>query len=234
MSFYRTVSVASHVFTINDCLTLVQVSWYPSSPNTLALLTSDNFLQLFNLAEPELPVLKVPLLPSSTGIQLHHHHGLNMDQDCVVGFSLWNRSAFILQDSQDVALSLISLTQHPHPLPKPLRIYPPADDNYWSTPSSLLVLNTTPLAVVVADKTGMVYHCVYLEEESADHEVFVLTLAMSCYSGASRHSKRGQTSQSKVHKKRDLQKRTTSLQRTTGWVPSVSVIRRLHYISVGI
>ena len=168
------------MFTINDCLTLVQTAWYTSIPDTLVLLTSDNFIRLSNLAEPNLPLLEVPLLPSSASVQLHHH-GLVLNQECVVAFSLWKTSAFILHESGDVSLVSLARTTYPRKPPQVLRMHPQADDNYTSNPSSILLLNVAPLFVVVADKTGIVYHCVYLHENPLDQEVGTENLKTNVY-----------------------------------------------------
>ncbi len=163
--------IAHDIFAINDKLTLLQVSWFtPAGSHTLALLTSDNFIRLFNLIDPNLPLLEVPLFPSSPNIQLRSG-GVSLAQESAMAFSLWNTSAFVLQDNGD--LSLVSLAHHPpYSPPQPLRMFPPDDDNYQCTsPLSLLLLKTTPLTVVVADSTGMIYHCVYLAEKNPDDQV---------------------------------------------------------------
>ncbi len=165
---YRTVQVSSDVFTINDRLTLIQVSWYPASPDTLALLTSDNAIRLFNLAQPNLPFLELPLT-SNNNISFYQNT-IKLEEYSITGFSVWNRSAFIYHDSGDV--SLVSLTHHAHP--QTLSMHPQdTKGNYICSSSSMLLLeDTVPLAVILVGKSGMddmmVCHCVYLDDSEND------------------------------------------------------------------
>lgn len=165
-------------FTINEGLTLIQVSWYPSTPDTLALLTSDSFIRLFNLAEPEIPLLELSLL--SAGINLAMHNVLKLEEECIVGFSLWKGSAFVFHDSGDV--SLVSLLEHSRP--QWLSMHPQDTENYISSSYSILVLERTPLVVVLAGKSGMydlkVCHCVYLEESDMEAQVYNNCMYSTC------------------------------------------------------
>lgn len=162
---FRTISVASDLFAY---VTLVQVSWHLSNPEVLVLLTSDSFIRLFSLANPNVSMLEISLLPPSSGLQLRPH-GL-MLQGTHVAFSLWRNSAFVLHDNGDVCV--VSLTQQPPTISRPLIVNPPSYENYWSNPSSMLLLNTTPLVLIVVDsKVGIVYHCVYLESSNVDNQV---------------------------------------------------------------
>lgn len=167
---YRTFQVASDIFTINDRLFLVQVSWCPRTPDTLALLTSDNFIRLFQLAEPNLPVLELPLFSPSS---IHFYPStIKLDEYCIVACGLWNSSAFVFHDSGDV--SLVSLVQDSHP--RPLSMHPQdTKGNYICSSCSMLLLDTAPLAVILAGKSEMddmmVCHCLYLEDSDSDGQV---------------------------------------------------------------
>ena len=163
------MQVASDIFIINDRLTLVQGSWYPSSPDTVALLTSDNFIRLFSLAEPNLPALEIPLF-SPTSIHFYPST-IKLDEYSVVAFSIWNTSVFILHDSGDVSLLPLS----PGAKPRMLSMHPQdTKGNYICSSSSMLLLETAPLAVVLAGRSSMddmmVCHCVYLEAEEEEEE----------------------------------------------------------------
>ena len=170
ISPHRTVRVSNDVFTINDHLTLVQVSWYPASPDTLALLTSDNSIRLFSLAQPNLPLLELPL--TSSNHIAFYKNTIKLEEYCIVGFSVWNRSAFVYHDSGDV--SLVSLSRHSRP--QQLSMHPQdTTGNYICSSSSMLLLDDTlPLAVILAGKSGMddmmMCHCVYLDDSSWDTE----------------------------------------------------------------
>lgn len=162
--------MSQDIFIINDRLTLTQVSWHPRSPDTLALLTSDSFIRLFNLAEPDLPLLELPLL-SPSSIHLYPNT-IKLEEYGIVAFSLWSSSAFVFHESGDV--SLVSMTQHSRP--QKLSMHPQdTRGNYISSACSMLLLETSPLAVILAGRSGMedmmVCHCVYLEESSLDLQV---------------------------------------------------------------
>lgn len=166
------------MFTINDHLTLTQVSWYPVNPDTLALLTSDNCLRLFSLAQPNLPLLELSLT-SSNHISFYQNT-IKLEEYCIVGFSVWNRSAFVYHDSGDV--SLVSLSRHSRP--QQLSMHPQdTTGNYICSSASMLLLEgTVPLAVVLAGKSGMddmmMCHCLYLDDSSEEYEqVYFVVLA---------------------------------------------------------
>lgn len=170
----RTFAVSRDLFIINDHLTLVQVSWHPRSPDTLALLTSDNFIRLFSLAEPDLPLLELPLL-SLSGIHLYPNT-IKLEEYSIVAFELWSSSAFIFHESGDV--SLVSMTQHSRP--HKLSMHPQdTRGNYISSACSMLLLETSPLAVILAGRSGMedmmLCHCVYLEDSESELPVSVET-----------------------------------------------------------
>ena len=154
------------IFIINEQLTLIQVTWHPRSPDTLALLTSDNFIRLFGLAEPDLPLLELPLL-SPSSIHLYPNT-IKLEEYGIVAFACWGSSAFAFHESGDV--SLVSMTRDARP--QKLSMHPQdTAGNYISSACSMLLLDTSPLGVVLAGKSGMeeimVCHCVYLEEDSS-------------------------------------------------------------------
>lgn len=160
--------MAEPLFARYDRISLVQVSWYLPISDNLALLTSDNFIRLYSLADPDCPSLEIPLL--SPYIHQPQRERLVIQDDCVIGFCLKNRSAFILHENGE--LSLVSLSQDTRlNAPQRMRMFPlsEVDDEIYS--SSMLLLDTTPSVIVVAHKSGMIYHCVYLEANCEDGEV---------------------------------------------------------------
>ena len=50
----------------------------------------------------------------------------------------------------------------------PLRMHPPAEDNYGTDACAILCLRTVPSMLVVATSSGKLYHCVLLHAEDAD------------------------------------------------------------------
>lgn len=164
--FCRAVQVAGDIFTINDNLLLEQVSWCPHIPDTLALLTSDNFIRLFQLAEPSLPILELPLFSPSS---IHFYpNTIKLEEESTTAFRIWNNSAFVFHDSGEV--SLVTLSQNPNM--RKLSMHPHDQGNYICSSSSMLLLDTTPLAVILAGKSGMddmmVCHCLYLEDSDSE------------------------------------------------------------------
>ena len=151
--FDRTTPIASDFFKVHhDFIKLLQVEWHPENPGVLIFLTSDNFLHLVNLANPDFAFLTIPLLPGSLSeISL---------KDPIVNFSVLSNTAFVLQDCGDVyKVPLASMAT----APSALGMHPPAEDNYGSDATSLLVLHTNPPCLVIANANGVLYHCVYLD-----------------------------------------------------------------------
>lgn len=86
----------------------------------------------------------------------------------MIGFCLRDRSAFILNDTGDI--SLVSLTQDTQQhAPERLEMSLHCSDDA----SSMLLLDTTPSVMIVAYKSGIIYHCVYLKDNSEGDEVSV-------------------------------------------------------------
>ena len=164
LSYNRVTQIASRYFQIyGDQYTLVHAAWHPTIPAVLVLLTSDNVLRLFNIANPNDPLVEIPLLSTTTVGVYFKSHGYTLDYP-FVSFSLWNNSAFAIRDSGEVCL--VPLASNPSaPPPSPLLMHPQADDNYPGDPTSLLVMPTVPCVLVIANSSGVLHHCVYLEPE---------------------------------------------------------------------
>ena len=128
------------------------MEWHPDTPGVLIFLTSDNVLRLVNLANPGFPFLTIPLLSGSASeISL---------KDPMVNFTLFSNTVFVLQDNGDVfKVPLVSKAT----FPSALGMHPPAEDNYGSDATSLLVLPTNPPALIIANGNGVLHHCVYLD-----------------------------------------------------------------------
>ena len=149
----RSIQIASDFFKVHyDFIKLLQVEWHPDTPGVLIFLTSDNVLHLVNLANPDFPFLTIPLLSGSASeISL---------KDPMVNFTLFSNTVFVLQDNGDVfKVPLVSKAM----FPSALGMHPPAEDNYGSDATSLLVLPTNPPALIIANGNGVLHHCVYLD-----------------------------------------------------------------------
>lgn len=46
-------------------------------------------------------------------------------------------------------------------------MFPPAEDNYGYDACTILCLHSTPATVVIATATGMIYHCLVLDNPSS-------------------------------------------------------------------
>lgn len=157
----KVTSVASDLFCIHrHSLTLVQVAWHPTQPGSLCLLTSDDTLRVYGLADPSVPLLLLPLSdspPASCTLE-----------DTVVAFSVWPDSVFFLRDTGDVYRTSLGGIAGGRASSPPLPMHPSAEDNYGSDACSLLVLPTSPRVLVIANSNGVIYHCIYIQEEKEE------------------------------------------------------------------
>ena len=160
---YRATPITNDFFKVHhDFVKLLQVEWHPTKPGILIFLTSDNVLRLVNLADPESAFLTIPLLSGSASeISL---------KDPIVNFCLLSDTAFVLQDGGDVFK--VPLVTKAMPL-SALGMHPPAEDNYGSDATSLLVLPTDPPCLVIANANGVLHHCVYLDAGEVGKEIAI-------------------------------------------------------------
>lgn len=150
---YRATPITNDFFKVHhDFVKLLQAEWHPTKPGVLVFLTSDNVLRLVNLANPEFAFLIIPLLSGSTSV-------ISL-KDPIVNFCLLSDTAFVLQDGGDVFK--VPLVTKATPL-SALGMHPPAEDNFGSDATSLLVLPTDPPCLVIANANGVLHHCVYLD-----------------------------------------------------------------------
>lgn len=80
---------------------------------------------------------------------------------------------YLLQGDGDVLLMLTSVTDNRYRkglICGPLRMQPPAEDNYGVDACSILVLKTTPMVVIIATTTGRIHHCVALTTDDYDSD----------------------------------------------------------------
>ena len=91
------------------------------------------------------------------------------DMAVAVAFSQNNR-LFALRDTGDVIEN--SLTPPTGHAPSdPLPMHPMSEDNYGTDDAAdLVLLETTPLVLIIAHSSGTLYHCVYIDPD----EVYIL------------------------------------------------------------
>ncbi len=69
---------------------------------------------------------------------------------------------FVLRDGGDIhTASLIPQAS----LSPPLVMHPDEETNYGSDACSILTLSSLPLAVIIANKNGKIYHCIFMPHE---------------------------------------------------------------------
>lgn len=49
-------------------------------------------------------------------------------------------------------------------------MYPPAEDNYGYDACTILCLHSTPTTIIIATATGIIYHCLVLENVNSHVE----------------------------------------------------------------
>ncbi|KAF7489318.1 Nuclear pore complex protein Nup88 [Sarcoptes scabiei] len=79
---------------------------------------------------------------------------------------------YILQANGDVLLLYLNLKHLNHfdHVYGPLKMAPAAEDNYGSEACEILCLDSVPTLIVIGTRTGLLYHCVAIEEESDDDQ----------------------------------------------------------------
>lgn len=50
-------------------------------------------------------------------------------------------------------------------------MYPPAEDNYGYDACAILCLHSTPITLVIATATGVIYHCLVLESANINSAI---------------------------------------------------------------
>ena len=94
-------------------------------------------------------------------------HGCTL-QDTVVSFTCTrDNKLFALRDTGDVMVTQLSPPLQSVPT-EPLPMHPMSEDNYGTDEATaLLLLETTPLTLIIAHSSGngTIYHCVYMESD---------------------------------------------------------------------
>ena len=81
-------------------------------------------------------------------------------------FSLPSCSLFLLREDGYVHTTTLEPGSSCSP---PLVMHPDAEDNYGSDACAILALSTSPCAVIIANSSGMIYHCVYLQGDQVSY-----------------------------------------------------------------
>jgi nuclear pore complex protein Nup88 len=167
----RVTPIATDLFTIHHhTIRLLQSAWHPSLPLTLLLLTNDSTLRIFSLADPNYPRYSVPLSTSAA----NQVHSCSLE-DMVVSFACTHTNRlFALRDTGDVIATSLATPTSSASSPsssEPLPMHPMSEDNYGTDDAAgLILLETTPLVLIIAHSGGTLYHCVYMESDEEREE----------------------------------------------------------------
>ena len=90
---------------------------------------------------------------------------------------------YILKGNGDVLLIYSNLlnTYISKKIYGPLKMLPYAEDNYGVDGCSLIVINSNPSLIVIATSTGLLHHCIALEEDSDNSTSFLPTIILHVF-----------------------------------------------------
>ena len=173
-------------FTHHISTKIIQVAWYPGSPNDthVVALTNDNCLRFYDITMPDQPMMRLPLFDNPNAQRTVSHFAC-VTGDLAVDFDIGLPSVdeagvatfpiYIMQESGDVWALYCKFSQNRLvvEMQGPLTMNPPAADNYGCNYCSILCLPSSPVTVAMATQMGTVHHCLVLgaleeEEEMGD------------------------------------------------------------------
>ncbi|XP_064613240.1 nucleoporin 88-like [Liolophura sinensis] len=175
----KTISVGERYFSNRKQMKLLKAEWHPGSANSnhITLLTSDNVLSTYNIIQPEQPIEIITLSDGDAGNVSRFQAVLG---DVAVSFDFgqpvemgkqkqtaW--PVYILRGNGDVLMaysnpmlytSSLKPAKNKFPVQGPLRMFPPAEDNYGTDACSILSLNSDVPILVIATCSGTLHLCV--------------------------------------------------------------------------
>lgn len=194
------VEIAERFFLCNPNCRVMQAKWHPDSDTSthLVILFSNNYLRVYDCRLPVTPVHvyqmgQVPVFRLSPSTVSSFGSALGetaVDFDFgrpVPAVDKFNRKVinrivddqtlvwpvFILRGNGDVYSMWLTDPKYSVKceVKGPLTMHPPAEDNYGVDACSILVLPSVPPVVVIATCSGMLYHCIALDnDEQNDNE----------------------------------------------------------------
>lgn len=168
-----------------------------SSKTHITILSSDNYIRIYDVNDPQAPEQAIALGTKGHSSFLSSESKINFSScfgENVVSFdfglpekmnvlkstpsrtikeyerrSVW--PIYLLHGNGDVYILKAPLKKDKYipnyTLEGALAMFPPAEDNYGYDACSLLCLHSTPTTIVIATATGMIYHCLLLENTSS-------------------------------------------------------------------
>jgi len=168
-------------FTHHLSTKIIEVSWYPGSPNDthVVALTSDNCLRFYDITMPDQPMMRLPLFDNPQEIKSVSSFA-SVTGDIAVDFDIGLPSVddlgvstypiYIMQESGDVWALYCKFSQSRLvvEMQGPLTMNPPAADNYGCSYCSMLCLPSSPVTIAMVTQMGRVHHCLVLESQEEE------------------------------------------------------------------
>ncbi|GFQ66334.1 nuclear pore complex protein Nup88 [Trichonephila clavata] len=163
----------------------------------LTVLSSDNYIRTYDITEPQTPQQVIALNPNSKNSFLSSESKISFstcfgENSVSFDFGPAEEMQVVCANSSRVSKSYEQVTIWPiyllhgngdiyvlkSPLIKdrsqpaakvigPLAMYPASEDNYGYDACYILCLHTVPTCLVVATATGIIYHCIVLENSNS-------------------------------------------------------------------
>ncbi|XP_067951982.1 nucleoporin 88-like [Watersipora subatra] len=174
----KSLLVDERYFSCRSKKSVLKVLWHPGSPTSshICLLTVDNSIRIYNIAKLECPHQTLTLGASSTSMFasalgesfISMTFGLPLPGDREQHL-VW--PLYLLNEMGSVYIihSKLWSSQLPQ-LEGPLKMCPPAEDNYGTDSCDILHLASSPEVLVIGTTSGSLIHCILLSDEEVDEE----------------------------------------------------------------
>ncbi|KAK6184474.1 hypothetical protein SNE40_006942 [Patella caerulea] len=190
----RVISVAERYCIGQAGVKVQQVSWHPGSKTDshLAMLTSDNMLSTFDIANPDKACHVINMDTIHTGLNISPNKlsfsaalgektvafdfgepfqlqqkrkvlGLQAEEEETTAWPI-----YLVKGNGNIYVTYCNLSTERElnlPVQGPLIMYPPADDNYGIDACDIMCLNSTPPVLVVVTCEGKLHHCLVLQAD---------------------------------------------------------------------
>ncbi|XP_013772576.1 nuclear pore complex protein Nup88-like isoform X2 [Limulus polyphemus] len=182
--------IAEHFFVCNKRTEVAHVAWHPGSESGthLTVLSTDNYLRIYEATDPQTPIQAYSLGPYKSSFYLMSSSQASFSTslgETAVSFdfgpALTNNEssenvsqekkiwpAFVLKGNGDIYVVSTTLknSRVTNKVQGPLTMHPPAEDNYGVDACSVLCLPSVPPVLVIAISSNIIYHSVILTSDS--------------------------------------------------------------------
>uniref|UniRef100_A0A2L2Y686 Nuclear pore complex protein Nup88 n=1 Tax=Parasteatoda tepidariorum TaxID=114398 RepID=A0A2L2Y686_PARTP len=198
----RSWNIAETFFVCSNRIGVVQVAWHPGSSSSthLTVLSTDNYIRIYDVTDPQAPQQVISLGSStkssfltteskinfstcfgenaisfdfgpSEEVEIPYYNKLKL-VDRIEKVVIW--PIYLLHSSGDIYVVKAPMKKEKsQALPKvmgPLTMYPQSEDNYGYDACYILCLHTTPPCIILATSSGIMYHCLVLETLKLNNE----------------------------------------------------------------